>query len=571
MDTFQLKISEAEHRQRCERLLENVLAAGCSGVVLFDRDYIIYYTGFAFIPTERPIAFVMNAKGERGLFVPRIEVEHAQANALIDSVAHYVEYPDDPHPMTALSHLLAELGVSGKVASDDDGYPRIFGYRGPLLVELGDITRVPIRDAVEDQMMIKSPAELALLRESLHWANLALRLLQRYTKPGLTETEVERRAGDEATLAMVDAIGPVYRGLSMVTAGAYAIYRGQIGRNASIPHALANNITFEVGDVLVGESTAPMWGYISELERTMFIGAPSDGQSACSTTCCCKRRRSGPPRPPQPAPMWIARCAPITSSVDLTANWRHHTGHALICAITKDRSSTGAIQRRSSREWCSPSSRAVLARTRRLPSLRHGGGQRGWHRDDDVLPARPCQPDDHGLRRYGQAARPPPVAGHPDLLRHHAVAFLIMMLAPGDPIQLITFSPRRDPASIASLRHDLDRSADRDAVRLLAGRQRLGADGRRRHDVARAWGCCAATSVSRSKYKQPVPADRRAHPGDAAADLHGAHRRLRAGRRARRDRSRLPQDVDRRGGAHHHGTWQRRARFLARLDSDHRL
>lgn len=35
------------------------------------------------------------------------------------------------------------------------------------------------------------------------------------------------------------------------------------------------------------------------------------------------------------------------------------------------------------------------------------------------------------------------------------IAFLIMMLAPGDPIQLITFAPRRDPASIASLRHEL--------------------------------------------------------------------------------------------------------------------
>ena len=84
METFQLKISEAEHRQRCEHLLEQVIAAGCSGVVLFDRDYIIYYTGFAFIPTERPIAFVMNRKGERGLFVPRMEVEHAQSLALIE-------------------------------------------------------------------------------------------------------------------------------------------------------------------------------------------------------------------------------------------------------------------------------------------------------------------------------------------------------------------------------------------------------------------------------------------------------------------------------------------------------
>jgi Xaa-Pro dipeptidase len=330
METFQLKISDAEYRQRCERLLENVVAAGCSGVILFDRDYIIYYTGFAFIPTERPIAFVMNSRGERGLFVPRMEVEHAQANALIDSVAHYVEYPDDPHPLTVLGHLLTEMGVSGKVAADDEGYPRIFGYRGPKLAELGAITVYPIRDAVEDQMMIKSVAEITLLKESLHWANLALRLLQRYTKPGLTETEVERRAGDEATLAMVDSIGPIYRGLSMVTAGAYAIYRGQIGRNAAIPHALANNITFAVGDVLVGESTAPMWGYISELERTMFLGQPSDGQKRLFDHMIALQETAF-------AAFETAKtCADIDRTVrayyakhDLTDLWRHHTGHAI--------------------------------------------------------------------------------------------------------------------------------------------------------------------------------------------------------------------------------------------------
>ena len=38
-------------------------AAGCSGVVLFDRDYILYPAGFAFIPTERPIAFVIESQG----------------------------------------------------------------------------------------------------------------------------------------------------------------------------------------------------------------------------------------------------------------------------------------------------------------------------------------------------------------------------------------------------------------------------------------------------------------------------------------------------------------------------
>jgi Xaa-Pro aminopeptidase len=56
-----LKIPDAEFQARAEALLEHLRAEKLTGVVLFDRHYILYYTGFAFIPTERPIAFVMNA------------------------------------------------------------------------------------------------------------------------------------------------------------------------------------------------------------------------------------------------------------------------------------------------------------------------------------------------------------------------------------------------------------------------------------------------------------------------------------------------------------------------------
>ncbi len=325
-----LRITDAEYRQRCDALLDHLKQQQLSGVVLFDRDYVVYYTGFAFIPTERPIGFVMNQQGERGLFVPRMEVEHARQFALIDQVAHYIEYPDDPHPMQVLKRLLVEMGIQDHIAADDDGYPWILGYRGPRLSELTGAIVHPVRAFIEDQMMVKSEAELNLLRESIRWGSLALRLLQRYTAVGLTETQVEKRASDEATQAMVDAIGPIYRGQSMVTGGAYGIYRGQIGRNAAIPHALASNITFQAGDVLVGESTAPIWGYISELERTMMLGKPSDEQ----------RRLFDHMLALQETAFTAFSTAKTGSDVDkavrayyekhdLTALWRHHSGHAI--------------------------------------------------------------------------------------------------------------------------------------------------------------------------------------------------------------------------------------------------
>ncbi|HRL12554.1 MAG TPA: Xaa-Pro peptidase family protein [Aggregatilineales bacterium] len=326
----QIKISAAEFRTRADALQAYLRESGLHGVVLFDADYLKYYSGFAFIPTERPMAFVMNADGERGLFVPRLEAEHAKANAAVDRVDYYLEYPGGVHPMGVLADMLKAMGISERMGVDTDGYPWIFGYRGAPISEVSGVAAVQVRAFIEDQMMIKSPAEIALLKESCKWANLAHRLLQRYTRPGVTETEVERRAANEATDAMLDALGPIYKGQSSYYGGAVAGYRGQIGRNAAIPHALAANITFQAGDVLVTGASAPVWGYVSELERTMVLGEPTQDQRTLFDHMLNLQDIALDAIKPG------VSCSDVDKAVrryfetnDLMPLWKHHTGHAI--------------------------------------------------------------------------------------------------------------------------------------------------------------------------------------------------------------------------------------------------
>ena len=325
-----IQITQKEYQARAARLLEQIQAQNLSGAVLFDSHYILYYTGFAFIPTERPIAFVMNAKGERGLFVPRLETEHAKANAMIEHVAHYLEYPYTPHPMDAFKEMLKEMGIASPVGADNDGYPWILGYRGPSLTEMVGQAPAHLAAFIEDQMMVKSEAEIGLIKESVKWGHLAHMLLQRYTKVGATESEVSGRASLDATLTMLDAIGPIYRAQSYFSSGAGAGYRGQIGRNSAIPHALANNIVFQAGDVLVTGAGAPVWGYNSELERTMFIGSPSAQQKTFFDHMVALQdiafEALGPGIP----------CSEVDKAVrayyekhNLWDYWKHHVGHAI--------------------------------------------------------------------------------------------------------------------------------------------------------------------------------------------------------------------------------------------------
>jgi Xaa-Pro dipeptidase len=122
---------------------------------------------------------------------------------------------------------------------------------------------------------VKSEAELALVRQSAIWGNLAHRLLQDYMAVGRTEIEVSLRATAEATDMMLKTLGRAYashgRGLRNVPVSASFI----AGSNTALPHGLRSEQGLRPGDAIVTGASANVGGYKSELERTMVVGDPS--------------------------------------------------------------------------------------------------------------------------------------------------------------------------------------------------------------------------------------------------------------------------------------------------------
>jgi Xaa-Pro aminopeptidase len=269
-------IPAAELAQRRERLLDHVRAAGLTGYVLFDEHYVRYFSGLWFLSTERPVAFAQSADGTIAVFVPEFEVERVRAETAFENVESYPEYPGVEHPMPILARVLDGLGVGGRIGADQDGYPGILGYRGPALSEVTGASVTALDVEIEAMLVRKSETELALIRESARWCEHAHRLLQEYSVPGATEAEASLRAGHEATLALLAAQDGEVGGVLSSSDGVQAGYRGQIGTRSSWAHAIAHNIEFKAGDMLVTETSAPIWGYHAELERGMVIGPPTD-------------------------------------------------------------------------------------------------------------------------------------------------------------------------------------------------------------------------------------------------------------------------------------------------------
>jgi Xaa-Pro dipeptidase len=222
------------------------------------------------------------------------------------------------------------MGVTGAIGADQDGYPGILGYQGPPLSEVTGGSVAGLAPVVEGMMVRKSEAEVALIRESAHWCEHAHALLQEYSRPGSTEAEASLRAGHETTLAMLGALGSSYAGQQSSSDGATAGYRGQIGLRSAWAHAVAHNIEFQVGDVLVTETSAPVWGYNAELERAMIVGAPSDEMRRLFDHMCAAQQVAFAALKPG------VTCAEVDTAVlgyfianDLLPLWKQHTGHAI--------------------------------------------------------------------------------------------------------------------------------------------------------------------------------------------------------------------------------------------------
>jgi len=326
----QLRLSDAEYQRHRDAILGKLADRRLDGLVCFNPNNVRYFCRWGFIPTERPIAYALTPTSS-ALLVPRLEEEHAAEFVIVDKLRSYPEYPGDRHPMEFFKDILKELGLErGAIGVDAPGYGGIYGYRGPQVKDLLPNAKVEnVNDEIEYLEMINSPEELALIAESARWGNLAHVFLQEFCKVGVTETEIAMRASFEASQAMIRTLGRDYRPVGSGSMPAHAGFRGQIGADSALPHAMTSNAKLKAGDVLVTGAGADVWGYGSELERTMIMGEPSAKQQRFfdlmlqAQTLALETIKPG------------IKCSDVDKAVhaffdehDLNAYWRHHTGHA---------------------------------------------------------------------------------------------------------------------------------------------------------------------------------------------------------------------------------------------------
>jgi Xaa-Pro aminopeptidase len=274
------------------------------------------------------MALVVPARGDVFMFVPRLERDSAQAQPMIREGVSYFEYPGKEPPLTILADALQKKNLTKKLLADGDGYPGFWGYEGPKLSELFKSTEVQVTKLIQEMWKHKSAEEIALIRESAVWGNLAHAKLQAYTRVGESEIDISLRASADASREMLLALGPEYGGHSR---GGWPTHAGFIsGSNSALPHSMSWNRRIRRGDVLVTGATGVMDGYTSELERTMIVGTPTAEQKKFfqvmleAQTAGLESAGPGVLLAKVDAAVWR-----VFEKYKVTQHAQHHTGHHL--------------------------------------------------------------------------------------------------------------------------------------------------------------------------------------------------------------------------------------------------
>ncbi len=279
MPSGELLISEREYKKRISKIRSTMRRKGFHALYLTSPTRILYVTGFAHITTERPLAVLIPTEGPVFLMGPHLEIDHVrQETRIIEEAYEYPDYPGKLHPIRQFARILGSkrLGKSNIATDSFEGAAGGWGYRGPSIKELmPDARFFNGKDIIDDMRLVKSRQELRLLRESAKWAQTAHDILIDNTSAGLRDVLVGLKASQETLQRLLRRLGTSYKqlrwGLSPVVVG----FRGQVGPESAIPHAVFTNRKIRKGDVLVTEAGVEIGGYTSELERTVVVGRPS--------------------------------------------------------------------------------------------------------------------------------------------------------------------------------------------------------------------------------------------------------------------------------------------------------
>jgi Xaa-Pro dipeptidase len=248
-------IGTEERCRRLEKARALVEASGATALLINAGPSLRYFAGVPWGATERLVALLLPVSGEPRIVCPAFERGSLEADLKVSAGLLLWEEDADP------ARLIADALPRGATLAVDPLLPFHYGER---LRALG-LTLIDGSGTIDGCRMVKSDAELALMRQAKAMTLEVHRRAARILAPGIAASAVAR---------FIDA---AHRALGAAGSTFCAV---QFARATAFPHGLPGDQLLEEDSLVLIDTGCTVEGYHSDITRTYAFGRASDEERA---------------------------------------------------------------------------------------------------------------------------------------------------------------------------------------------------------------------------------------------------------------------------------------------------
>ncbi|WP_242147343.1 M24 family metallopeptidase [Sphingomonas sp. BAUL-RG-20F-R05-02] len=244
-------ITQAERLTRLDRLRALGAERGADAVLVNAGPSLHYFAGVSWRATERLVALLVPVNGEPRMICPAFERGSLEAELAVS--ADLLLWEEDADPV----QLVADALPRGATLAVDPLLPFHYGET----IRAAGLTLIDGAFAIDGCRMVKSAAELALMRQAKAMTLEVHRRAARILAPGI------------AASAVVRFIDAAHRALGASGSSFCAV---QFGRATAFPHGLPGDQLLEEDSLVLIDTGCTVHGYHSDITRTYAFGTVSD-------------------------------------------------------------------------------------------------------------------------------------------------------------------------------------------------------------------------------------------------------------------------------------------------------
>jgi Xaa-Pro dipeptidase len=245
-------IGPAERQARIAKLQKLLADAHVGALIVESGSTLDYFTGVQWRRSERTTAAVIPARGEVVLVTPFFE--EPSVHETLGVPGDVRTWNEHESPFQVIAGALKDRGAaSGDVAFEDT--TRAFIVDGVLAANPA-LRRVSGTGLVRACRLIKSPAEIALMKAANLITLEALRRTHAGVKPGMVPAQIEAMMARETR-----ALG-----------GVVAFNDVLINEASAYPHGSRQPQTVREGSIVLIDTGCSVHGYQSDITRTWVVG-----------------------------------------------------------------------------------------------------------------------------------------------------------------------------------------------------------------------------------------------------------------------------------------------------------